>query len=69
MITNTITKTASTPSFGMPVHTSAGAHAAACGAGVVIRDRHLGVWVKDVVVADAVRRALPGTTAWRPPTS
>ena len=63
----TKTMTAWTPSFGMPAHASA----AACAAGVVIRDRHLGdaVWTTDVVrVVDTGKRALPGTSAWSPPT-
>lgn len=67
MISIILPTTASQPSFGMPVHASA---AAVCGAGAVIRDRHLGgTWTTDVaLVADAVKRAFPGTSAWRPPT-
>ena len=67
MIKNIHSMTALKPSFGMPTRASV---AAPCGTGVVVRDRHLGggTWALDAVVTDAIDRAFPGTSAWRPPT-
>jgi hypothetical protein len=67
MENNNITMTAWTPSFGMPVtgHTCARASVLAAADLAVVAPAAKG----RVAVIAGVQRALPGRSAWRPPSS